>query len=164
MNIYSTSQIDSVVLRFLQTCQKFDPILYSIFYNQYLTGCRFDDIHNLARWELKNDNTLILSPCKKNNLRVFNINEVDFLLYEQIRYSYNVYQSISFSTALLHFGRLFPNPNLMIKNKPVKTHIFRHLKARKLKASGMSDHEIKEYLGERNMMSAHSYIYSVIYD
>jgi hypothetical protein len=50
-----------------------------------------------------------------------------------------------------------------IGQKRSYTHIFRHLKAKNMKAGGSTDLQIKEYLGEKNLKSAQAYIYSEIY-
>lgn len=164
MKIYTTDEIEAYVLDFLKVCRNFDPYFYSIFNTQYITGARFSDVYNLENWSIINDNTISLQPKKQNNLRIFDIDDMDDLLIQQVKSGYNGYELTSYSSALFWFKRIFPNPNLRVLNKPVKTHIFRHLKAKKLKEEGKTDKEIQQYLGEKKEISARAYIYSSIYE
>ncbi len=163
MKIIELQQLNHDCKKLLEICQDVCPFLHSIFNTQYLTGARFSDVYYLHKWYLKNESTLVLKPCKNNDIRIFNTDEVDYLLYKQVKDDFNVYNLTSYSTALHWFTRMYPTPNIMVKSKPIKTHVFRHLKAKTLKKQGATDIEIQKYLGEKNLYSAKTYIYSNIY-
>jgi len=148
---------------FIDKIQNFDFIKASIFNQMLLIGARFNDVYYLNNWEQIDDVFFRLKPLKNNNIRIINIKNMDPLLINQIQKKYNIYENTSYSNSLLWFKRIYENPFLFIKNKSVKTHIFRHAFAKNLKKKGKTDNEIKIILGERNQSSANQYIYSDIY-
>lgn len=163
MRIYTLEELESASILFLERVQIYNPIQASIYQNQINLGCRFNDVMKLAKWKEVNDLTCTLQPQKNNSLRVFNKSDLDVILRHQLENGYDLYSTTSYSDAISVFYRMFPIPNIRIKNKPVKTHIFRHIKAKRLKANGMTDNEIRLYLGENMQRSANDYIYSTVY-
>ena len=163
MKIYTLEELELASEIFLERVQIYNPIQASIYQNQINLGCRFNDVMKLEKWSIVNELTVSLLPQKNNSLRVFNKSDLDVMLRHQLENNYNLYSKTSYSDAISVFYRMFPLPNIRVKNKPIKTHIFRHIKAKRLKANGMSDNDIRLYLGENMQRSANDYIYSQVY-
>ena len=163
MRIYTLEELELASEVFLERVQIYNPIQASIYQNQINLGCRFNDVMKLEKWSIVNELTVSLLPQKNNSLRVFNKSDLDVMLRHQLENNYNYYAKTSYSDAISVFYRMFPIPNIRVKNKPIKTHIFRHIKAKRLKANGMSDNDIRLYLGENMQRSANDYIYSQVY-
>ena len=163
MKIYKLEELELASEVFLERVQIYNPIQASIYQNQINLGCRFNDVMKLEKWTIVNELTVSLLPQKNNSLRVFNKSDLDVLLLHQLENNYNYYAKTSYSDAISVFYRMFPIPNIRVKNKPIKTHIFRHIKAKQLKREGKTDNEIRLYLGENMQRSANDYIYSQVY-
>ncbi len=163
MKVITLEDLESASQIFIDRVSIYNSIQSSIYSNQLNLGCRFNDVYNLERWSIVNELTVKLQPCKNNSVRVFNKSELDFMLLDQLENNYNLYEKTSYSDAVSVFYRMFPIPNIRVKNKPIKSHIFRHIKAKQLKRNGMSDNDIRLYLGENHQRSANDYIYSTIY-
>lgn len=163
MNIVTLEVLEKASITFLERIQIYNPIQASIYQNQIVTGARFNDVAKLANWSIVNDKTIKLQPQKKNDIRVFNIEELDVMLVDQLRSGYDMYRQTSYKNAVEVFNSMFPVRRMMVKNKSIKTHIFRHIKAKQLKRQELSDNDIRLYLGERSQRSANDYIYSTIY-
>lgn len=144
-----------------------NPILYSkqllICANmQYLTGCRANDVLGFDRWTLLGNGNLQLQPQKNNLLRVFTPAEIDVDFYASVVNNIDYFEGLFYRKYEYYIERIFHNHLFRINQKPVSTHLFRYNYARKLKASGSTDLEIKDKLGERRLSSAQAYIYGNI--
>jgi site-specific recombinase XerD len=160
--VFTTVEINDFCLYFLETCTKAHPRYFPLFDTLYRTGMRFEDCFSLVRWQILENSMVAVSTAKGSDIRLFGQSEINPSLLAAVTSGNLDFFNFSYSTALRYFSLAFPIPNLTIGGKRVKTHIFRHNKARTLKESGLSDIEIQKYLGEKNLSSAVSYIYSTI--
>lgn len=160
--VFTTEEINQFCLHFLETCTKAHPRYFPLFDTLYRTGMRFEDCFTLERWEIIGKQKVAVSTAKGSDIRILDGSEINPSLFAAVEGGNTLFFNFSYSTALRYFSLAFPQPNLQIGEKKVKTHIFRHNKARTLKASGLSDHQIQKYLGEKNLSSANAYIYSII--
>lgn len=160
--VFTTEEINQYCLLFLETCTKAHPRYFPLFDTLYRTGMRFEDCFTLLRWEILSEQKVAVATAKGSDIRILDGSEINPALLAAVAAGNTQFFNFSYSTALRYFSLAFPQPNLKIGGKKVKTHIFRHNKARTLKASGLSDQEIQRYLGEKNLSSANAYIYSVI--
>ena len=158
----STEEINELCLQFLETTTKAHPRYYPLFDMLFRTGMRFEDCYSLSRWAIVSPQVVTVQTAKGSDIRTFTESDINPYLWAAIHAQNFSYFNFSYSTIRRYFSLAFPIPNLTVLSKPIKTHIFRHNKARMLKASGLSDLEIKAYLGERSLSSAKSYIYSNI--
>ena len=160
---YTLEQLQAQRDKILDSFKNFDAIMYSIFLNMATTGARFNDVYEVKRWTLLESGMLQLEPQKRNNLRYFSRDQVDTLLLDQIVTGENYYSKVSYSNCLFWYKRFSDGLNLNVKTMAVQTHLFRHIKAKELKEDGMTDIEVQNYLGERHLISAHSYINSRVF-
>jgi integrase len=156
------SYLNNLAIDFLSDIKDFDPIMYSVFNTMSLIGARFNDVYLLDNWTVVNDDIFTLQPLKGNHKRIFTSKELDPLLVNQLLKSFNIYHNISYSNSLFWFKRIFKDHTLRCKNKSIKTHLFRHLKAHNMLSDGFEPSEIKDYLGEKHQSSADQYIFSII--
>lgn len=163
MRVLTLEELEQATAVFMERVVIYNPIQASIYQNQINLGCRFNDVYKLEKWQIVNSLTVSLRPQKNNSLRVFNKSDLDFMLLDQLENEYNYYSKTSYSDAISVFFRMFPYPRIKVKNKFVKTHVFRHIKAKQLKRDGMSDNDIRLFLGENMQRSANDYIYSTVY-
>lgn len=162
--VYSYSQLDTAARDFLHSIERFDPIMGSIFRTMYRTGCRFHEVKDLSRWCKIDNNHFECSTLKKNHNRIFTSQSLDPLLISQLHDNFDMYALTSYSNCLLWFQRLFPYQNIYVGKTKIATHLFRHLYAKKWSRKGLSDVEVQHKMGEKNLVSALSYIRSSITD
>lgn len=163
MKIVTLEELETAVPIFLGRVLQNNIVQASIYQNQSNTGARYHDIARLSNWSVKNGNSFVLKPLKNNDIRIFSKDDIDVMLMQQIVHGYDMYSRSSYKSGVEVFNAMFPIRKMQVKGKPIKTHIFRHIKAKRLKRDGYSDNEIRLYLGERSQRSANDYIYSTIY-
>ena len=139
-----------------------DPYFFPIFRIMQLTGCRLSESLEKKLWNIKNNNTITLQTAKNNSKRIFynnNCNNLDELV-TLINNHYNLYfeESNGLKIAQNYIGR----HNLYHANKKITTSLFRHLYIKDLKEKGLSDFDIQEEMGHKELASTQNYIYGQI--
>lgn len=129
---------------------------------QYMTGARANDILNFSRWTLLANGNVQLQPQKNNLLRIFTPEEVDSGFYSALVDNCNYFGGLYYRKYEYYLERVLHSHIFRVNQKPVSTHLFRYNYARKMKENGFTDVEIKDKLGERQLVSAQAYIYSQI--
>lgn len=163
MKVFTLQELQIIAVTILDNFRDFDPYMYAYFNTMFLTGARFGDVYDYSRWSVVDSERISLMPQKGNNLRTFFNIDIDAYLLNSIQNNYDFSNMISYSNSLIWFKRFSPEPNLMVKNKPVLTHLFRHIKAKELSANGYTDGQIKTYFGQSKIASTQAYIYSQVY-
>lgn len=129
---------------------------------QYMTGARANDILNFSRWTLLANGNVQLQPQKNNLLRIFTPEEVDSGFYSALVDNYNYFEGLYYRKYEYYLERILHSHIFRVNQKPVCTHLFRYNYARKMKENGFTDVDVKDKLGERQLVSAQAYIYSQI--
>ncbi|MDR0567472.1 MAG: hypothetical protein LBG47_10650 [Prevotellaceae bacterium] len=148
----------------LSSLRPFDAVAHALYHTMRNTGLRFEDCYNTDRWRDNGNSTFSVATAKHSNTRTIPYSLLSPLHLQRLTNNTPHVFPYSYTQYLRYYARFFPAPRLMCRHKPIKTHLFRHLKAKELKASGVNDANIQAYLGERQLSSAQQYIYSTIYD
>lgn len=112
----------------------------------YVTGCRVGEIADPNRWELSADEAyLLLTTEKTNQIRQIQIDEDTEYLANAIKSNQKHLLRLSTSKIRMYINRAVNQINPSKGNKDISAHIFRHNKARLLKAQGYSIAQIADY-------------------
>ena len=157
----NNNTINQSLLVFLNHIQKHLPFLLPQYECMYYLGCRSIEAIERDRWEFVEDRFVILRTSKKNNQRIFKVNDVpnsflDYLNNELLEDNSVTYQKLNYN-----FGKYFIYSHIYIGNKESRLHLFRHNYVKLLIDKGFTSEEIKDKLGEKNQSSADIYINSV---
>jgi site-specific recombinase XerD len=163
MTILTNSQINQYCLDLLNVSQGFDFFIHDLFLNLYYTGCRYQELYQINRWSTDLAGNYTLQPLKGNNLRTFINTPLTPLFTNCIDNQVLPYQTARYTTARRYLSRLSTIPFLMIKNKEVSTHIFRHNRAKQMHEDEISDADIQLWFGENTLSAMQNYIYSEVY-
>lgn len=155
------STINQSLLLFLNHIQKHLPYLLPQYECMYFLGCRSVEAIERKRWEILDDSFLILQPSKRNNQRIFKVDNIpdSFLAYlrnESLEDNFVTYQKLNYN-----FNKYFIYSHIYVGNKESRLHLFRHNYVKMLVSRGFTSEEIKDKLGEKNQSSADIYINSV---
>ncbi len=156
-------QLEQICTDILGVLQNYDQVLFSIFETMYKTGLRYNDICKMYA-EKQGANWIFICPTSKGGaIKNYQATEINNQFAISLQAGCNLTTLTSYSNAKRIFKRINPHGTLYVRSKPITTHIFRHLKAKQLKASGQSDIAIQGVLGQKKLSSTQVYIYSTIY-
>jgi integrase len=161
VDLHTLQQYADHILSALRT---FDVTAHALFSTMRRTGLRFEDAHNITRWTDNHNGTFSVETAKHSAIRTIPYADVSDLHLQRLQSNHPYVFPYSYASYLRYFTMFSPAPFLLCKSKPIKTHLFRHIRARELKAAGHTDAEIQQYLGEQQITSAQQYIYSIIHD
>jgi integrase len=156
----SLETLEYITLAFLNSIVDVYPLHYEFYSNLVLTGARITEMKTFSRWQILQNGDLLLNTEKNNNNRIFKPDEVTEKYYISLVSNYDIFYNISARQFTYFFNTYYPAKNIQHKTKPLSCHVFRHLKAKKLKSLNKTDEEIQIYLGEKELKSAENYIYS----
>lgn len=153
--------INQSLLLFLNHIQKHLPFLLPQYECMYYLGCRSIEALERDRWEFIEDSFLVLRTSKKNNQRIFKIDNVpnsflEYLKNESLEHNFVTYQKLNYN-----FNKYFIYSRIYVGNKECRLHLFRHNYVKILISQGFSNEEIRDKLGEKHQSSADMYINSV---
>jgi integrase len=192
MKTFTFTELETLLLQLLANAEKHDVFIYSIIHTQFLTGLRINEVLEYNRWSVSVDisnifgdsgffkpnffeiqsldyikfnnyETYTVKTEKKSNDRSFNYDELNNIFADCLKNNTTYILPQNYRYISRAFRKLLPITNIYIGNKPVNTHIFRHYKAKQLKNKGYTDEQIKDYLGEKDLKNAQTYINSEIY-
>ena len=157
----NNNTINQSLLIFLNHIQKHLPFLLPQYECMYYLGCRSVEAIERDRWEFVEDRFLVLRTSKKNNQRIFKIDDIpktfqEYLKNDQLNDNFVTYQKLNYN-----FGKYFLYSRIYVGNKESRLHLFRHNYVKLLIDQGFTNEEIKDKLGEKNQSSADIYINSV---
>ncbi len=156
-------QLEQICSDILSILQSYDQVLFSIFDTMFKTGLRYNDICRMYA-EKQGANWIFICPTSKGGaVKYYQATDLNNQFAISLQNGLNLTALTSYSNAKRIFKRVNPHGPLYVRSKPVTTHIFRHLKAKQLKASGQSDIAIQNVLGQKKLSSTQVYIYSIIY-
>jgi len=160
----SVNQLEAYAIEILQFIQQYRREFYGLAGLQYDCGCRINELFQRDRWTVINQTTLQIQPQKGNNTRVLpvtdlgfaNTNDMGAIFADMERLPKGQYERC-FSRAVDHVGlwRLyeygFARPS---------SHLFRHLKVKKMAAQNFSVEQIGLYIGEKKLDNLNYYLNS----
>lgn len=143
------------------------PEFANLVHLQRKIGCRVQELFNAERWRIVSNSVLMLTPQKKNNVRVLQLADIGFT------------DANDFRVTLADIGRL-PNRQYeralsqIIREKNLwrlyedgfshpSTHLFRHVKIKELFALGFDKSYIATWIGEKNADNLDYYLNSQYY-
>lgn len=136
---------------------------YSIAFKiMYHTGCRFSELRSISRFSFTALNQIQLTPLKNSNNRIFSTENIPTEFLNFITTQNNYFQMLNLSTASYYFKVYFAHKAVYHNTKLLTTHLFRHHFAKSLKNQGLSDQEIQQVLGEKDIRNSNNYIYSAL--
>lgn len=163
MDIISNSELDSKLASILGSSILYTHEIKIVAEMQYLCGCRANDLLEFNRWSVLLSGQLQLIPQKGNNVRLFDLSEVNDDWYYSVATNSSLLNSLNYRKYNYYVERALKKWDFHVMSKNISTHVFRHNYAKKLHDSGMSDVDVQTKLGERRLSSAQGYIYSNIY-
>ncbi|NOZ36007.1 MAG: site-specific integrase [Chlorobi bacterium] len=163
MQILSDKEINKICKQVVNTSELNDIFLHSLFDTLYKTGLRVGEVTDWSQWTIVSKKYLQVQTLKGSNPRTFKNKKLNQIYVDLIRYNTTYLAQFNYKNLSRAFNRFAPYSQLLIGNKQVSTHLFRHNKAKKLKAKGYTDIEIQTYLGEKDLKNALVYINSKIY-
>lgn len=158
--ILSNFQLDLLLTDCLERVSVKDTLLFDLFTNCYNTGLRINELLELNRWSLLENDIYLCNTEKGSNNRQFTSNELTELFKNSIIHGFNCYEYNSYSTVNRYFSRYLAVTGIYHETKKMQLNLFRHNKAKLMHDLGFSDLEIKNYYGEVNIDNMRNYIYS----
>lgn len=128
----------------------------------YLTGCRPADTFDASKWLVTSDNSVVLTPTKRNNNRTFTSQEIiDTVIefkekFNEIRPSLNYARYYNASKNYVPFN---------LKNytkKWVVTYLFRYSYCYRFLQNGGTVQQLESDLGHKNLASTLNYYLNII--
>lgn len=160
MHTYNFQSLQTDLQGFLNTIKRISPTYHLAFSVQYVTGCRFNELRSINRFQIVDSTNFTLQPQKGNNLRTlpFSIIPPEFLSMIQSQDDY--FEGLTQSTASYYFRTFYYGKRIFHDNKQLTTNLFRHHFCKSLYNSGYTVSQIAYSLGERDQKNAENYIFS----
>jgi len=145
---------------FFSVLQLKNRYLFNFFRVQYLAGLRAEEIINTNYATLNEDLSINWFTCKGNDARYFAPDYFDPAFYVFLQQDNNYFNKQSLKTIIYQFNLFYPTPHIFHKSKLIRTHIFRHMKMKKLYEYGYSIHQIGIVFGELEPRNVENYVFS----
>lgn len=134
-------------------------LLYTDFFqNQYITGLRFCELQEGARWEVGGDGKYTCTTAKGSYPRIFTEAELSLRFRNSLINNTNIYKYVSNIVASRFFYNYNTYYRVQVGKKILTTHLFRHNKAKYLFAHEYTRAAIQQYLGEVSIQNSNGYI------
>ena len=153
--------INNALLALLTKVEQDSPYLLSQFECMYYLGCRAMESIEKKRWTILDNQFVLLEASKRNNQRIFMLEDVPVSFLSYINNDYILESHVSYSKLNYVFNKCFIYSHVFIGEKQSKLRLFRHSFTKHLLDKGFTDEEIKIKLGEKSMTSAKAYINSI---
>lgn len=158
--ILTPSQLNTILLRFIDNLYKKDFYYADIAQNLYNTGLRFHELLEPYRISIIDDDNIEFLLEKSSGTRIISSKHfTDYLLANILTHS-DPYYFCNLSTFKNMFSYFSPVPVIKHKNKSIKSHLFRHNFVKQLSVQGYSVSEISEIISEKNETNTLNYINS----
>lgn len=163
MVVLNDNEIESICLNTVNQVNIKFPIYRPHIHILYKTGCRVNEVFNNRIALDLNEENILITPQKKNNLRVIpitpdiNINLVKELINKQ---ELTYLNKRNLQRVIEKVSLIYP---LYVGRKQTSAHIFRHNYIRKLHSTGVTIEEINRILGYTTQTVANTYLQSTIY-
>lgn len=143
------------------------PELEPLYRMQRTIGCRVNELFEPWRWQLYQENFVIIQPQKGNNQRLLSLREMQIESvadFEILKHDMEHYSKRQYERAFAHgvrqiglyqvFEDGFAHPS---------THMLRHLKIKEMQDRGNTLEEIQTYIGEKCVDNLYYYLNSQFY-
>lgn len=162
MEPYTLQALQSDLQGFISLQNILTNVYKIAFSAQYVTGCRFTELQEPARWQIYNTNFVTLQPLKNGNLRTFAAADLPADFVTLIRNADLYLSNLNLSTGSYYFRKFYPQKKVYHLDKQITTHLFRHHYAKKLFATGSTRPEIQILMGEVDIKNSNGYIDSIL--
>lgn len=148
---------------FLEKIKKIDKRLHIVYSMLYKHGLRVNEVLELDRWTLDNNNQFNIVTEKSSEIRKINMAEVssEYLVLLSNKMSSN--RICSYDVAKDRFKKYFDTSLYYSDKKRICTHIFRHNYVKRLIRKGLTEREVAILMGHKNEKNTLNYINSKIY-
>lgn len=157
---YSFQALQSDLQGFLNIVNRISPTYWLAFKVQYVTGCRFNELRSINRFQIVDSTDFSLQPQKGNNLRTLPISIIPTAFLSMIQSQNDYFEGLTQSTASYYFRNFYFGKRIFHNNKQLTTNLFRHHFCKDLYNSGYTVSQIATNLGERDQKNAENYIFS----
>lgn len=155
--------LQSILQGFLSSISSFSPVFYYYFTDLYNTGLRCEELKNFDLWSFDQSNNICVQPLKGGNLRTGLQSDLSDYCIRNFTTGTPCYSRLSQSTLCYWLETFMVPHHIYHESKSLKTHLFRHNKAKQMSSLGFSLADIQTYFGEVNPINMKSYINSDLY-
>lgn len=160
---YSFQSLQEDLQGFLNTIERISPTYHLAFKVQHVTGCRFNELRSINRFQIVNSTDFSLQPQKGNNLRTLPISIIPTEFLAMIQSQDDYFEGLTQSTASYYFRNFYFGKRIFHDNKQLTTNLFRHHYCKFLYNSGFTVSQIAFNIGERDQKNAENYIFSDLF-
>lgn len=163
MILYELSHIQADLIQFKERIAGFNPCYSSLFNTMFNFGFRIGEMTNVSRWNISELPSIIIDTEKNSNNRIIQLSDLDDFAKQRIEMGLFPFLNTSNSVANYFFKVYFPKSRIIIDTKSVTTHLFRYYNFKYFSAIGLSDIEIGQFMGEKEINNTINYINSQLY-
>lgn len=162
MHLLSTEEISTLCENIVSVAEKHDLFLHAVFDTLNLTGLRCNEALEFERWTILTDNLFQVTTEKKSSPRLFNAEELNPLYSDLLKNDATYLLTHNYKSVARKFKLFCPYSNLVVGNKQISTHLFRHNYVKKLFNQGQSIQQISDKIGEKEPKNILGYVNSQI--
>jgi site-specific recombinase XerD len=138
-------------------------IFNDFFINLYNTGLRYQELKDFSRWYVNDAQDICIDTLKGGNTRIGIQTDLTDYCIRQFLAGKPIYERLTNSTLCYWIETFLPQRNIYHETKSIKTHLFRHYKAKLMLSQGYTIQQIAYYLGEVDQNNVKNYLYSDLY-
>lgn len=155
--IISNHELDSMLIKVLQTKNFMWNECSYYFQDLYLTGCRSRELLSSDKWK-RVDKHYVLRTAKTEKLRLFEPLQLSAHFRNSIEYNDLLYGGLTYDQLTREFRRVVPMHPIWSGNRIADTYLFRYNRARQLFATSGDLLEVMEFFGWQSAEVAGKYI------
>ena len=159
---YPLSLINSDCLNFIQAIGLYSPS-FKLFYEVvHATGCRFEELTDISRFQMDGEERIIFQPGKGNNERILYVADLPEKFVTMVETQESYFDRVDYDTNRRYFRAHYPRPVYLnsggFLGKRVGIYIFRYRMFKQLYADGVSPGDIGIIMGEVDLKNVNGYI------
>ena len=135
---------------------------YALFLSLYRFGFRIEEMKQCHTWTITANNQIECTCSKKSQNRFSPISQAPALLIRSIETGQNHIYISSYSSYKRLFYTKVLGGGYCINKKRIATHVFRHLKMKKMHDAGATYAQISSYFGLNSTFIVMNYVHSQI--
>lgn len=167
MQPYTLQNIDADCTNFIGTIGSFAPHFALFYSTAYVLGCRFEELTQINRFLLLDQDTISFQPAKGNNSRILDASTLDPIFVDMVETQNSYFNRIFYKTSNEYFRRHWPVKQVLLNIPPrykhINFYIFRYRYVKNLYSIGYSIPQISWLLGEIDNKNTEGYINSQLY-
>ena len=162
--VFITHQTLQIILQgFFSNIKGKSYIYYDFFWNLYKTGLRCSELKDFSLWEIHDGGNIVINTLKGGAPRCNMELYLTPFCVSSFLAGNSCYSRLAPSTLCYWLETFLPMHFIYHDSKSIKTHLFRHSKAKELHYNGLSDSEIALFFGEKDLGNMRNYINSDLY-